>query len=56
MRKLPASTVLCYTNYFVLICSFVMMYISGESFDIFADLDLTSNLLLSSLGVVMMLA
>jgi len=56
MRKLPASTMLCYINYAALTWPVVMMYIREESFGFFADLDLTSTLLVSSQGVVMMLA
>jgi len=56
MRKLPATTVMCYTSYALLICSLVMMYVKEESFDFFADLDLISQLLVSSLVVVNMLA
>jgi len=56
MRKLPVSTMLCYLSAAALTWPVVMMYIREESFGFFADLDLTSTLLVSSQGVANMLA
>jgi len=54
MRKLPAATVMCYTNYALAILSLLMMWIKSEPFDFFTKFDLISWLLVSTLSVVLL--
>jgi len=53
MRKLPVTTMLCYTNFSMSLYGCLMMWIMSESFDLFTVLDSTSLLLVSSITVAM---